>query len=308
MRRPLVLCLAVLAAAALYAPSRAADPATLAVLSTSQLTRAITEPQTRSAVITAYELEPRGAMVRALTTLCQRGGRADVMLANPRDVVGGTVVRKNQISQAALESAGCHVRFADRPLHLKLADVDGVTYLADRNFGRSATILRTDVGADRSAIARTLSQDRGVDAGDLSTRKASALAIEADVILRSTGSLGVETESFGPGTQVYEALRRSALARRPVYLIVARTEFDGDDRERSSLSALAAAGVHVRVGDSNAKLAVAQGGPTWIGSANATAGRPDQIDWGRRIDAPVVHDAILRRFLEDWNDAQDVRL
>jgi hypothetical protein len=306
MRRFFTLALATLGVALLAAPSAASDASNLTVLTTSQLTR--TMAGARSAVITAYELEPRGGMVRALGELCRRGARGDIMLANPRDVVGQTVVRKNEQSRAALESAGCHVHFADRPLHLKLANIDGVTYLADRNFGRAATILRTDDPRDRTAIARTLSEDRGVDAGDLSTRKASALQIENDVILRSTGPLGVETESFGPGTTVFESLRRSALARRPVFLIVARTEFDNDDRERAALATLAAAGVHIRVGTSNAKLAVPQSGPTWMGSANATAGRPDQIDWGRRITNAGVHDAILRRFLQDWSQAEEVRL
>lgn len=251
-----------------------------------------------SAIVTAYELPARGGLTTALSALCLRGGRGDVILAGEQFIIGSSVKRTVDEAQATLTGSRCAVRRATVPLHLKLVALGGgETYLADRNFGRSATIIRLDTLADRNLIAATLRNQPGSN-GSLSTVKGLSLAIEAKVIADSSGTLDVESESFGADNVVYDAILAAAQTHRRVRLIVVENE-----SQRPALDALARAGVQIRTGRSDAKLAIAQQGDFYIGSSNATAGYPDQIDWGKRLNDPNIRGTIAQRFNSDWNDA-----
>jgi hypothetical protein len=262
------------------------------------------------AVVTAYELPARGGMTAALSELCRRGRRGDVILAGDRFIVGSSVRSTVDEAAQALREAGCSVRRADAPLHLKLAYVaPGVAYLADRNWGRKATVLRVDSDADRSLIAATLQNRPGTN-GELATRKADALVLEAQAITQPSGPLLVESESFGAGTPVYDAILSALAARRSVSLIVASAELRTEGSrssggERAALGRLREAGAQVRVGSSNAKMAVGLNG-AWMGSTNATAGYPDQIDWGLRITNPALRLQLAQRFASDWASAESI--
>jgi hypothetical protein len=259
-----------------------------------------------TAIVTAYELPARGGLTAALAALCARGGRGDVILAGNAFIVGSAVQRTVDEAQAALTGAGCRVRRATVPLHLKLVALGGgETYLADRNFGRSATIIRLDDVADRDLIAATLRNQPGTN-GSLATLKGPSLAIEAHVIADSAGSLDVESESFGANNVVYDAILAAAQSHRRVRLVVAQTELRSERNERAALDVLARAGVQIRAGRSDAKLAIGDQGDYFLGSSNATGGYPEQIDWGKRLNDAGMRGEIVRRFEGDWNDAEPI--
>lgn len=262
------------------------------------------------AIVTAYELPARGGMTAALSELCRRGRRGDVILAGDRYIVGSRVRATVDEAAQALRGAGCSVRRANAPLHLKLAYISpGVAYLADRNWGRKASVVRVQSEADRSLIAATLQNRPGTN-GSLATRKADALILEAQAITQSSGPLLVESESFGAGTPVYDAIVSALAARRPVSLIVASAELRetgarSSSGERAALDRLRAAGAQVRMGSSDAKMAVGLNG-AWMGSTNATAGYPDQIDWGMRTGNPALRLQLAQRFASDWASAEPI--
>lgn len=255
-----------------------------------------------SAVLTSYELPAHGGMTAALAALCTRGGRADVILAGDRYLIGASAKRTVAASAATLTAAGCKVRRAAVPLHLKLLYLGPAgVFLADRNWGRNATIVRLDDPADRELIAATLRNQPGSN-GTLATLKGAALEIEARTIATSHGALAVESESFGANNPVFEAIRAAAGAGRPIRLIVSSLELrgSGSASERAALAELVRAGVQIRAGRANAKLAVTDDA-LWLGSTNATAGYPDQIDWGRRLDS--LRAPVRARFERDWESA-----
>ena len=78
-----------------------------------------------AAIVIAYELPARGGLTAALSALCLRGGRGDVILAGAQFIVGGRVKRTVDEAQAALTASRCAVRRATVPLHLKLVALGG---------------------------------------------------------------------------------------------------------------------------------------------------------------------------------------
>jgi hypothetical protein len=71
------------------------------------------------------------------------------------------------------------------------------------------------------------------------------------------------------------------------------------------LAQLSAAGAEVRVesGRHDEKLCVA-GNRAWIGSANATTGFPDTVDWGVRTHAASAVDRLRATFERNWRAAK----
>jgi len=176
---------------------------------------------------------------------------------------------------------------------MKSALVDGVLYLDDRNFsgdGRDL-IVRCD---DPGAIARR---------PDFATTKGAALALESRAIADSGRSVDVESESFGPGA-VARLLEAKARRGDGVRLVVAARDLAGPSgaRERRLLERMARAGVHIRIGDSDEKLAVGARA-AWVGSANATSGRPGTVDWGLLARGGQVAAAARAHFDANWERA-----
>ena len=195
---------------------------------------------------------------------------------------------------------------ADAPSpHLKAAVVDGVAYLDDANFrsGDLDTVIRDRDPKDVAAVRSTL-EGQPENGASLLLRKADALKAEASIIDQAGGGeVDLETEAFGSGSFVAEAL---AVRAGPVRLLVAAAELrePSADRERTLLTKLGAKGVEIRVSDQSEKLAFT-GAAAWIGSANATyAGSPDFGDWGLVTYDERVVDAIHARFLGNWNLAR----
>jgi hypothetical protein len=91
-----------------------------------------------------------------------------------------------------------------------------------------------------------------------------------------------------------------------VDLIVAESEYAQRPSERGSLAALAASGVKVRLLNSDEEFAVT-GSTVWIGSANATGGAPNQIEFGVLLEDESIAYRIAAQFDREWTMATDLR-
>lgn len=254
---------------------------------TSELVAAI--GHARSVELQAYVLRP-GKVLAALDAAALRGARVTVRLeCAPYADPSGDLAAQNAAVVDTLIHDGADAALVDcdgsAPAHLKSARVDGAVFLDDRNWpddGRD-TIVRVTGGAS------------------FATHKDEALRREARTIYRAADRgepVDVETESFGFG-RIYAALKYAA-ARAKVRLLVSQRDVTA--RSAPALERLRAAGVAIRAGPDDEKMAVSAG-EVWIGSANATAGVPQQSDWGMRIfDAPVAG-AMRARFARNWDAA-----
>jgi hypothetical protein len=261
--------------------------------------------QGREISCAAYILRP-GRVLEALEAAASGGARVRVRLDGVSLGDDRGRLACNQAAVAALRSNGADAALSDPggpPLHLKAVVADGTLFLDDRNWPGDGgdTILATsdeeEVAAVRSALA-----GGPPSAGPLATGKGKALALEAALIAAGPGdAIECESESFGPG-RICAALRRRAEAGAHVRLVVAARDLRGGEgaRERSALRDLQAAGVAIRLGGGGEKLALA-GERAWVGSANATGGMPETIDWGLETSAPGLVAALHDRFERDWS-------
>lgn len=230
--------------------------------------------------------------------------------AHPYSDDGG-LARENEQAVAALHDCGADARLVDHgtaknhpALHLKAAVCDGVAYLDDRNWAGKGeeTIVRDDFGADARAVRDAIRSDSGSSNAFFATRKDAAIREEAALIrsARPGETLDVQSESFSPSVvskQLLQAARRGVKCR----LQVARR--DVKPREASELKNLAKAGIEVRIGDSDEKMAVLNGTRAWVGSANASSVHDigGQLDWGLRADTPGVVRALRAHFNASWS-------
>ncbi|MGB8265149.1 MAG: hypothetical protein WCE44_02380 [Candidatus Velthaea sp.] len=267
----------------------------------------------RSIALCAYHLAPDGPVRAALIEAARRGADVEVRLeAVPFGSQGGQQGAENAATVAAVRAASGHAELVGyagaTPWHMKAALVDGTAYLDDRNWAADGreTILRDDDPDDVAAVRQTLAGAPGRD-GHLRCTKHEAIELESEVIRGAAAApVAVETESFGLGA-IYADLLHRAQAGEPARLLVSSLELAeaGAGREAHALGRLAAAGVDVRVVDTDEKIALA-GDRAWVGSANATyANGPAgaQIDWGLATRVPTLVDGLRAAFERNWNAA-----
>lgn len=267
----------------------------------------------RDVTLGAYTLGP-GPVEDALAAAARRGARVTVRLErDPFDGPGGALHARNAAAVALLRAAGADAAPSEAgspPLHLKAAVVDGRAWLDGRNWAARGDLLVRDADpADVRAVAAVL---RGGVAGKagLALAKAEALRAEAAAVRAAgPGPLGVASESFGDGP-LARALAARARSGATVRLVVAAREALAPGprgvRERGVLARLERAGVAVRLGGGDAKLA-AGGAAAWIGSANATwAGTTygAQRDWGLATRAPALVRGLRAAFAQVWRTAR----
>jgi hypothetical protein len=279
----------------------------------------------RSTTVTlsAYSLSARGRVAKALVAAANRGGRMWLVL----DGAGmAGAMRSNRATAAALCAATGGRNTSSRidqdlatlcegrlridmtryALHMKAAVLEDAIYVSDRNWTSSRrSLILALPSAMRTIVERAILGAAGTS-GSLTTRKADSLAAEA-TLLRSNRSRRVllESESFGRSA-IADALVARAGAGDDVTLVVARFEYGRSRTERALLSDMARHGVHVFTATSDEKIAVA-GDSVWIGSANATAGVPNQIDWGFWTDDHALAMALTQHVEGDRNAGIAVR-
>jgi hypothetical protein len=256
----------------------------------------------RTVTLSAYTLSPRGKMSGALLAASARGARVSVALDGS---AFGAAARSNSRTIAAFKARGIRVHLTERPLHLKAAVIDGAVFLSDRNWtnGRGhEVVIRDPYAGDRILVERAILGDAGSNE-HLWLRKADALAAEARLLSqRASHEVFVESESFGAGTPLYAALRARAGARDSVHLIVAAFEYRRSAAERRAVAELVRGGVNVRIGASGEKLAL-DGSNAWIGSANATHGLPNQVDFGFIFHNREIAAQLRAHYAGNWNAA-----
>ena len=227
-----------------------------------------------------------------LIAAARRGARVAVTLqADPyRNPFGA---RCNAAAARALRSAGATVTLlpsARVPFHLKAAVCDGVAYLDDRNWTKRGpeTVVADDGAADVALVRDALAGRGGADA-TLATRKDEALRREADLVdAAGDAAVIVETEHIAT-SPLTRALQRHAATGAATTLVLGRAGRHSAS-EACALAALASAGVRMRYGGTNEKLALA-GSAAWIGSGNATgaSGRgAGQVEWGLVTREPAL--------------------
>ncbi len=267
----------------------------------------------RSVLFSAYTLQ-RGAVFDALAGAARRGARVTVRLEGRPYGDAGGLARSNGNTVAALKRLGADAALVDTAgarepmLHAKAAVCDGVAYLDDRNFVANAgdTIVRDDTPGDVRALADAVQHRPAAPAHWFWTTKRAALEGEAALLdgAANAKTVDVETESFGLPGGVYAPLKRLAAAGVACRLIVSPRYVKPN--EAHVLDLLRAAGVAVRLGTFNEKLAVVDGAHAWTGSANSSCEpcNGDDVDWGLRTDAPDVVGALASHFNAHWTAAK----
>ena len=258
--------------------------------------------QAQTVTLSAYTLSAQGKMGGALLAAAARGARVSVALDGN---AFGAAARSNAKTIAAFRGRGIRVHVTERPLHLKAAVVDATVFLSDRNWtdGRGReVVIRDPYSGDRLLVERAILGD-AANNDHLWLRKADALAAEARLVAqRATSEVRVESESFGAGTPLFDALLARARAHDSVHLIVAAFEYRRSSSEQRAVAELMREGVSVRIGTSGEKLAL-DGSNAWIGSANATHGLPNQIDFGFIFHNREIAAQLRAQYEENWNAA-----
>jgi phosphatidylserine/phosphatidylglycerophosphate/cardiolipin synthase-like enzyme len=242
----------------------------------------------RRVEVSAYMLHD-GPVVRALEDVARRGARVSVRLdAKPYGAAGLGAANRHVVER--LRRAGVDAALQDG-IHAKSIAVDGTVYLDGRNWGASDFVVRTDRAAD---VAQT---------------KRAALVAEADTLAGATCDDRpiVQTESFGTGNEVYNALAALAKAGVRPRLLVSSRIYRTDRREQSLIAHLESEGADVRVCDDSEKFAVA-GSSAWVGSANATfdLDGKSMSDWGVATNDPSIVAAARTRVESVWQKARTV--
>lgn len=255
------------AAAAAYRPATSAQAVNLNTVIAS-IRRA------RRATVSAYTLSPRSAMLGALRDASHNGAIVGLVLTGD-----GLPYAIEQNRRIADRWQGAHVVLTHEPLHLKAAIIDNgrQVFVSDENWSRGGLILQIP-SQYAIALARAMIGDAHDD-DDLTTTKASSLRAEAQLIDDARTDVALESESFGSGNPVYDALEHALQRGVQVSVLVASREYEESAPERDALAILAASGARVRTSPRTDKLLLTDHA-TWIGSANASGGVPEQVDWG----------------------------
>ncbi len=264
----------------------------------------------REVTCEAYVLAP--SMVGAFEAAAARGAHVRVRLEAAPYGRDGRLPEINRERVAELRAHGVDAALADgsdRVLHAKVALVDGVAWLDDRNFPRGGPdlIVRDDDPADTAAVAGALA-GASLPGDRVALDKASALALEARALTEQTpATLDISSESFGYGP--IEKLLREAIARGAhVRLLVSTLELHkAVPQELDALRLLAGAEIRARADVD--KLAVTPA-CAWIGSANATGiyASDPQSDWGVISEHSAALAAVEARFESAWEHAATVAL
>jgi hypothetical protein len=265
--------------------------AMLELSSTSEAIAAL--GRAKEIAVEAYTL-PR-PVADALEDAARRGAHVAVELeGRPYDDPLGHLGKENAKLAAELCRAGVEAELK-HPLHTKKIDADGALYLDEKNWRTDDVVLRDDDTAHATGIPMC---------------KHEALACEAQLLdrARSCDGVIVESESFGAGNAVYDALKALGIAGAEPRLLVSNRVLSGNRREHRILEDLVRDGVHVRVCKDSSKLAVA-GDRAWLGSANATVtfGEADMPDWGCRTGNAAIVSAVRDRLEAQWKAAKEFK-
>jgi len=257
----------------------------------------------KTVTATAFTLSRRSDFAHALEADHARGAAVTVELDS--DAFGGAR-RSNEITAAAFRAEGIGIIYSQGPLHAKVAMIDHQLVMSDRNWDNDGGFIILDRSKDDRNVIAALLRGHPSSNSHFWTVKGDALVAESHVIGNDRGaSVDFESESFGGNNVVYDALMARARGGAHVRVIVAAQEYDSTPSEREAILELKTAGVAVRIGSTNEKLGLT-GSTSFFSSANATAGLPDQIDWGMTTTDRGLMSQLSARYQRNWDQASPV--
>ncbi|MDE2571997.1 MAG: hypothetical protein KGM44_05680, partial [bacterium] len=213
---------------------------------------------------------PAGGFARALAGAARRGAAVTLHVAGTMPP-GSSRERALDAMLPALRAAGVHIVLErDAIEHLKAVVIDGREgYLADRNFARDETLLRTDeADAVGAAIDHRPARSRDILLGT----KGEVQDAEAALVRAApAGTEVLAVSEFANDSAVVRAMLARAGQLRET-LIVGATGA-GLPAEARALAALAAKGVRVEVAQI-AEKGLCIGAETIVTSANDSVGQP----------------------------------
>lgn len=280
------------------APTRRAQAA---FVSNADLVSAIDAAQ-RSIVASAYTLSPESPLLTELSAAAARGVHVQIVLTGSGL---GYAVRDNRMLKAHYPAF--NILLLNRPIHLKAVVIDGgrAVFLSDRNFARSHDLVLALAATDALPVERAAIGDPH-DAPPFYATKGSALAAEAALIDNATQTISFESESFGPGNPVADALERAILGRhvRAHIIVAAREEAEPyHNAERRLLARLQRAGAIITLSSADQKICIVDGRSGFFGSTNATRGYDSQIDFGYETDRYDLLETMQTAINEDTTGA-----
>jgi hypothetical protein len=239
--------------------------------------------------LAAYTLVPQSDIVRALAAKARSHHPVQVLLTGQGF---DYAIEQNQQVATILRAAGAKVLLSDYPLHMKLLVTPAVAMVSDTNFTRRGLYLILPAYARATAIA-ALSGQTGY-AGSFTTSKGLSLRVEAALLSSTHGSISLQSESFGDGNPVYDALVNALARHRSVVVTVNKRDLSESPTEYAALDVLRAKGARVLTSDRDDKFATVDGS-CWWGSSNSSPGLQEQVDWGIRFDDSTLCRAIQAR-------------
>jgi len=258
----------------------------------------------KNVLVTAYTLSPESDMVRRLLLAAHHGAHVSVGLDATAFESAATA---NDTLASTLELSNIEVHKIPTS-HIKAVVLDNVIYLSDRNWPASdnqQVVVRDTLASDRRILETAIFGGRLGANDHLWTKKADALKAEAAVIsARTSDEIDVETETFGAGTPVFEAIGARAAGGDHVKLLVASSDYARSSIARRAIANLQARHVEVRLTNANEKFAI-EGYNCWVGSANATRDLTSQIEFGMAFRDAGMATTLHGQFVREWSTASD---
>jgi len=255
-----------------------------------------------SITVAAYAMSPTSVLARKLAAASDRG--ATVAVSVDGHAFGGAA-RSNDELARMLSAHNVRIHYTDRPSHIKAAVINGVVYLADRNFvaSRNEIVVQDSIPQDRPIVERAMLGFPGSN-DHLWTRKADALAAEARVLAtRASRNVDFESESFGAGTPVFTQLMHRAKMGDTVRVLLGESIYRESMTSQHAAQLLMRAHVSVRLTTANEKMLI-DGPDVFFGSANATRGIPDQMEFGIAMRDQDLATKLREKFGDEWTDAR----
>ncbi len=253
-------------------------------------------------LFTAYALQPGSDIVRRLQDAASHGAHVSVGLdADAFNNARST----NDAVASELELSAIEVHKIPTS-HIKAAFLDDAMYLSDRNWPSTSNeqiVVEDTNRSDRRIVSTAVLGGRLGSNDHLWTRKADALKAEAAVILsRTSNEVDVESETFGAGTPVFDAILSRVANGDVVKVLFAFSDFERSAIARHAVASLEARHVEVRLTRANEKFAI-EGYNCWFGSANATHELPNQIDFGIAMRDVRIASRLHSKFESEWSTA-----
>lgn len=249
----------------------------------------------RHVTLSAYTLDPRGAVLGALASAAHRNAHVHLVLTgegfqyaiDQNCEILRRLTRSNSCTAGTTTTSGTmQVSITAYPLHMKALVTDESIVVTDTNFAKGSrhTPAGTFIELPQTMRETLLRAILGAPGyiGPFTTQKALSLRVEAAAIAGGSGPVSVETEDFTAHNPVYDALLAIAPTRH-VIVVVNDRDAETTPGFQEAASALVRAGATIYLSSADEKIAVT-GHTCWVGSTNVSEGLDDQVDWGLRID------------------------